>query len=218
MTLRISNRSTLAAVLIIGGLLSGCTGGEGRAEAESPKLGQCKSLLGAQNVGAAVKSTGGSDVEVSGTPRADALAEGLVREAKQWKKSDLLHNSYTGCRMDAYEGEELSGTVDVSVKWSVLSVGMMDDRKNSRTWRQVNKSVYVAPEQGPARMQLLATCAVPGAAASQSSGLPLQFEVSGASLGAELRWELLRAFAQSVTEEMGCATPPVIPSVLPVAA
>ncbi|MEU2677755.1 hypothetical protein ABZ638_12780 [Streptomyces sp. NPDC007107] len=218
MTLRISNRLTLVSFLIIGGLLSGCTGGEGRAEVESPKLGQCKSLLGAQNVEAAVKSTGGSDIEVSGTPQADALAEGLVREAKQWKKSDLLHNSYTGCRMDAYEGEELSGTVDVSVKWSVLSVGMMDDPKNSRTWRQVNKSVYVAPEPGPARMQLLAACAVPGATASQSSGLPLQFEVSGASLGAELRWELLRAFAQSVTEEMGCATPPVIPSVLPAAA
>ncbi|MFF2639819.1 hypothetical protein ACFVUB_08195 [Streptomyces niveus] len=209
------NQLTAIAVLVIGGLLSGCSGGEDRAE--SPELGRCKSLLGAGNVDAAVKTMGGSDVEVSGTPQADVLADRLVREAKQWKKSDLLHNSYTGCRMDAFEGDQISGTVDVTVKWSVLSLGLLDDPKNSRTWRQVNKSVYVAPEPGPARMQLLAVCAVHGATASQSSDLPLQFDVSGASLGAELRWELLRAFAQSVTEEMGCTTPPVIPSVLPAA-
>ncbi|MFD4114340.1 hypothetical protein ACFWSJ_12880 [Streptomyces niveus] len=215
MMLRNPNRLTALVVLVIGGLLSGCSGGEDRAE--SPKLGQCKSLLGAGNVEAAVKTMGGSDVEVSGTPQADVLADRLVREAKQWKKSDLLHNSYTGCRMDAFEGDRISGTVDVTVKWSVLSLGLLDDPKNSRTWRQVNKSVYVAPEPGPARMQLLAVCAVHGATASQSSDLPLQFDVSGASLGAELRWELLRAFAQSVTEEMECTTPPVIPSVLPAA-
>ncbi|MFD9499062.1 hypothetical protein [Streptomyces sp. NPDC060035] len=215
MMLRNSNRLTVIAVLVIGGLLSGCSGGEERAE--SPKLGRCKSLLGAGNVEAAVKTTGGSDVEVSGTPQADVLADSLVREAKQWQESDLLHNSYTGCRMDAFEGDQLSGTIDVSVKWSVLSFGLLDSPKNSRTWRQVNESVYVAPEPGPARMQLLAACAVPGAAESQSSDLPLQFDVSGLSLGAELRWGLLRAFAQSVTEEMGCATPPVIPSVLPAA-
>ncbi|MFE6024218.1 hypothetical protein [Streptomyces niveus] len=215
MMLRNPNRLTAIAVLVIGGLLSGCSGGEDRPE--SPELGRCKSLLGAGNVEAAVKTMGGSDVEVSGTPQADVLADGLVREAKQWKKSDLLHNSYTGCRMDAFEGDQISGTVDVTVKWSVLSLGLLDDPKNSRTWRQVNKSVYVAPEPGPARMQLLAVCAVHGATASQSSDLPLQFDVSGASLGAELRWELLRAFAQSVTEEMGCTTPPVIPSVLPAA-
>ncbi|MEV8344698.1 hypothetical protein [Streptomyces niveus] len=215
MILRNPNRLTAIAVLVIGGLLSGCSGGEDRAE--SPELGRCKSLLGAGNVEAAVKTMGGSDVEVSGTPQADVLVDGLVREAKQWKKPDLLHNSYTGCRMDAFEGDQISGTVDVTVKWSVLSLGLLDDPKNSRTWRQVNKSVYVAPEPGPARMQLLAVCAVHGATASQSSDLPLQFDVSGASLGAELRWELLRAFAQSVTEEMECTTPPVIPSVLPAA-
>ena len=210
-----SNRLTVISVLVIGVLLSGCSGGKERAE--SPELGRCKSLLGAGNVDAAVKTTGGSDVEVSGTPQADVLADGLVREAKRWQKSDLLHSSYTGCRMDAFEGGQIIGTVDASVKWSVLSLGLLDSPKNSRTWRQVNESVYVAPEPGPGRMQLLAACAVPGATASQSSDLPLQFQVSGASLGAELRWELLRAFAQSVTEEMRCATPPVIPSVLPAA-
>ncbi|MFE9726395.1 hypothetical protein ACFYQ5_23060 [Streptomyces sp. NPDC005794] len=208
---------TVTAVLVIGGLLAGCSGGEDRAEVGSPKLDRCKSLLGAANVEAAVKTTGGSDVEVSGTPQADVLATGLAKEAKQWQESDLLHNSYTGCRMDAFDGDQLSGTVDLSVKWSSLSLGLMDDPKNSRTWRQVNESVYVAPEPGPVRMQLIAACAVPGATAAQSSGLPLQFEVSGVRLGAELRWELLRAFAQSVTEEMGCATPPVIPSALPAA-
>ncbi|WP_405613232.1 hypothetical protein [Streptomyces sp. NBC_01508] len=215
MMLRNPNRLTAIAVLVIGGLLSGCSGGEDRAE--SPELGRCKSLLGAGNVEAAVKTMSGSDVEVSGTPQADVLVDGLVREAKQWQKSDLLHNSYTGCRMDAFEGDQNSGTVDATVKWSVLSLGLLNDPKNSRTWRQVNKLVYVAPEPGPARMQLLAACAVHGATASQSSDLPLQFDVSGASLGAELRWELLRAFAQSVTEEMGCTTPPVIPSVVPAA-
>ncbi|WP_146063433.1 hypothetical protein [Streptomyces sp. SM11] len=204
---------TAIAGLAVGGLLSGCAGGE--ESAESPKLGQCKTLLGAENVEAAVKTTGGSDVEVGGTPQADVLVDRLVREAKRWQESDLLHTRYTGCRMDAFEGDRISGTVDATVKWSVLSLGMMDSPEISRTWRQVNASVYVAPEPAPARTQLIAVCAVPGAIASQPSDLPLQFEVVGKSLGTELRWELLRAFAQSVTEKMGCAKPPVIPSALP---
>lgn len=118
---RNANKLTVIVVLVLGGLLSGCSGGEDRTEAESPKLDRCKSLLGAENVEAAVKTTGGSDVEVSGTPQADVLATGLAKEAKQWQESDLLHNSYTGCRMDAFEGDQLSGTVDVSVKWSSLA-------------------------------------------------------------------------------------------------
>ncbi|MFJ6614152.1 hypothetical protein ACIQPT_28150 [Streptomyces sp. NPDC091289] len=204
---------TAIAGLAIGGLLSGCSGGEDRAG--SPELDWCKSLLGAENVEAAVKAAGGSDVEVSGTPRADVLADRLVREAKRWQESDLLHTRYTGCRMDTFEGDRISGTVDATVKWSVLSLGMMEGPEISRTWRQVNASVYVALEHARARTQLIAVCAVPGAIASQPSDLPLQFEVVGESLGTELRWELLRAFAQSVTEKMGCAKPPVIPTALP---
>ncbi|MCX4505630.1 hypothetical protein [Streptomyces anulatus] len=207
------NRLVLVAALAIGGLLSGCSGGEERAE--SPRLGQCERLLGAESVEAAVKTTGGGDVEVSGTPQADVLAERLLREAKQWQESDLQHTLYTGCRLDAFEGDRISGTVDVSVKWSILSLGMMDSPENSRTWRRANESVYVQPEPGPARMRLVAECAVPGAIASQSSDLPLQFDVAGASLGTELRWKLLSTFARSVTEEMGCAKAPVIPSALP---
>ncbi|EHM28887.1 MULTISPECIES: hypothetical protein [Streptomyces] len=207
------NRLILVAALAIGGLLSGCSGGEERAE--SPRLGQCETLLGAESVEAAVKTTGGGDVEVSGTPQADVLAERLLREAKQWQESDLQHTRYTGCRLDAFEGDRISGTVDVSVKWSALSMGMMDSPENSRTWRPANDSVYVQPEPGPARMRLIARCAVPGAIASQPSDLPLQFDVAGASLGAELRWELLSTFARSVTEGMGCAKSPVIPSALP---
>lgn len=210
---RNSNRLAAVGVLVIGSLLAGCSGGEDHAE--SPELGACKSLLGAGNVDAAVATTGASDVEVSGTRRADALAAGLVREAKRWQKSDLLHNSYTGCRIDAFEGDEISGTVDVSVKWSVISLGLLDDPKSRLTWRHMNDSVYVAPAPGPARMQLIAACPVPGAIAAQPTGLPLQFEVRGASLGVELRWKLLRTFAQSVTEAMACTTPPVIPSALP---
>ncbi|MFJ9187770.1 hypothetical protein ACIRQO_32490 [Streptomyces anulatus] len=207
------NRLALVAALAIGGLLSGCSGGEERAE--SPRMGQCETLLGAESVEAAVKTTGGGDVEVSGTPQADVLAERLLREAKQWQESDLQHTLYTGCRMDAFEGDRISGTVDVSVKWSILSLGMMDSPENSRTWRRANESVYVQPEPGPARMRLVAECAVPGAIASQPSDLPLQFDVAGASLGTELRWKLLSTFARSVTEEMGCAKSPVIPSALP---
>ncbi|MGW6073029.1 hypothetical protein ACWFRT_31140 [Streptomyces anulatus] len=210
---RHGNRMTVTTVLVIGGLLSGCSGGEDRTE--SPELGQCKALLGAGNVEAAVKRTGGDDVEVSGTPKTDVLADRLVREAKRWQESDLQHTLYTGCRMDAFEGDRTSGTVDVSVKWSILSLGMMDSPENSRTWRRANESVYVQPEPGPARMRLVAECAVPGAIASQPSDLPLQFDVAGASLGTELRWKLLSTFARSVTEEMGCAKAPVIPSALP---
>ncbi|MFF2858347.1 hypothetical protein ACFVSX_00400 [Streptomyces rubiginosohelvolus] len=205
---------TATAALAIGGLLSGCSGGEERAE--SPKLGQCDTLLGARNVEAGVKTTGGSDVEVGGTPQADVLADRLAREAKQWQESDLQHTRYTGCRMGAFEGDEISGTVDATVEWSALSLGMMDSPENSRTWRRANPSVYVEPEAAPGLARLIAACAVPGAIASQPSDLPLQFDV--ASLGTELRWELLSTFARSVVEEMDCTKPPVIPSALPAAA
>ncbi|MFE2978737.1 hypothetical protein [Streptomyces sp. NPDC059258] len=207
---------TAITFLVIGGLLSGCSGGEERAD--SPKRGQCETLLGDENVEAAVKMTGGSDVEVGGTPQADVLAERLVREAKQWQESDLQHTSYTGCRVDAFEGDGISGTVDASVKWSALSLGMMDSPKNSRTWRQANESVYVETEAGPGRSRLIAKCAVPGTIDSQPSDLPLQFDVSGTSLGTELRWELLSVFARSVVDEMGCTKPPVIPSTMPTSA
>lgn len=210
------DRLTGIAVLAIGTLLSGCSGGEGRAE--SPKRGQCETLLGDENVEAAVRTTGGSDVEVGGTPQADVLAERLVREAKQWQASDLQHTSYTGCRVDAFEGGGISGTVDASVKWSALSLGMMDSPKNSRTWRQANESVHVETESGPGRSRLIAKCDVPGAIESLPSDLPLQFDVTGVTLGLELRWELLSVFARSVVEEMECEKPPVIPSSLPAVA
>ncbi|APS21303.1 hypothetical protein TK78_22000 [Streptomyces sp. Tue 6075] len=210
------DRLTAIAAPAIGGLLSGCSGGEERAQAPEP--GQCETLLGAENVEAAVETTGGSDVEVGGTPQADVLAERLVREAKQWQESDLQPTRYTGCRMDAFEGDEISGTVDVTAKWSALSLGMMDSPENSRTWRQANRSVHVEPEAAPGLMRLIAACTVPGTIDSQPSYQPLRFDVSGASLGTELRWELLSTLARSVVEEMDCTKPPVIPSALPAAA
>lgn len=91
----------------------------------------------------------------------------------------------------------------------------MGNPQIGRTWRQVNESLFVAPEPGPARMQLLAVCAVPGAIASQPSDLPLQFEVVTKDLGTELRWELLSTFARSVAREMDCQKHPVVPSALP---
>lgn len=84
-----------------------------------------------------------------------------------------------------------------------------------RTWRQVNDSVYVEPEPGPAHMRLIAGCAVRGTIASQPTDLPVQFDVRGLSPGAELRWELLSAFARSVVAEMDCTKPPVVPSAQP---
>ncbi|MCC8478172.1 hypothetical protein LMJ41_09770 [Streptomyces globisporus] len=201
------------ATLVIGGFLSGCSGGDDRTD--SSKLRQCKNLLGSGNVESVVDAIGSSDVEASGTPQADVLADLLTKEAKRWQKSDLLHTPYTACRMSAFEGDRIVGTVDVSVKWSVLSVRMMDKPQIGRTWRQVNESLFVAPEPGPARMQLLAVCAVPGAIASQPSDLPLQFEVAAKDLGTELRWELLSTFARSVAGEMDCEKRPVVPSALP---
>lgn len=49
------SRLTGKAVLAIGGLLSGCSGGEERAE--SPKVRRCESLLGAKNMEAAANAT-----------------------------------------------------------------------------------------------------------------------------------------------------------------
>ncbi|MEU6043706.1 hypothetical protein [Streptomyces griseus] len=207
------DRLTLIAALLVGGLLAGCSGGDGRAD--SPQLRRCKNLLGSGNVDSAVDAIGSSDVKASGTPQADVLAGLLVKEAKRWQKSDLLHTAYTACRMSAFEGDRIIGTVDVSVKWSVFSLKMMDSPQISRTWRRVNDSLFLAPEASPARMQLLAVCAVPGAVASQPSDLPLQFEVAAKDLRTELRWELLSTFARSVVEAMDCTKPPVVPSALP---
>ncbi|MEU9933080.1 MULTISPECIES: hypothetical protein [Streptomyces] len=94
----------------------------------------------------------------------------------------------------------------------------MDSPEDSRLWRRANESVWVQPEPGPAQMRLIAVCAVAGTIASQLADLPLQFDVAGASLETELRWELLSAFARSVVEEMGYAKPPVIPTTLPAVA
>lgn len=172
-------------------------------------------MLGAENVKAVVEATGGDDVLVSRTPQADVLAGLLVREVERWQESDLLHTPCTACRIDVFEGDRISSTIDVTAKWSVLPLRMMDNPRSSRTWRQVNASVFVAPEPGPARRQLLAVCAVPGAVASQPSDLPLQFEVAGKSLGTELRCELLSAFTRSVVSEVDCVKPPVVPSAMP---
>ncbi|MFJ6512266.1 hypothetical protein ACIQMO_34900 [Streptomyces sp. NPDC091406] len=204
------------ATLVMVGILSGCSGGDGRVD--SPQLQRCKNLLGSGNLDSVVDAIGSSDVEVSGTPQADVLADLLAKEAQRWQKSDLLHTTYTACRLSAFEGDRIIGTVDVSVKWSVLSLNMMDSPQTSRTWRRVNDSLFLAPKASPARMQLLAVCAVPGAVASQPSDLPLQFEVAAKDLRTELRWELLSVFARSVVDEMGCTKPPVIPSTMPTSA
>ncbi|CAM5271291.1 hypothetical protein [Streptomyces badius] len=214
--LRKASRPMGIAVLVIGGNLSDCSGDDDRAD--SPNLRQCKHLLGSGNVDSVVDAIGSSDVEARGTPQADVLADLLTKEAKRWQKADLPHTPYTACRMSAFEGDRIIGTVDASVKWSALSLGMMDSPKNSRTWRQANESVYVETESGPGRMRLIAKCAVPGAIDSQPSDLPLQFDVTGVTLGTELRWELLSAFARSVVEEMDCEKPPAIPSALPAVA
>lgn len=215
-SLRRAGRRAGVAALVVSGLLSGCAGSDGRTE--SAQLRQCKSVLGAGHVESAVDAMGSSDVEASGTRQADALAENLVREAKLWQESDLLHNTYLACRLDAFEDDRISSTVEVTVKWSVLSLNMMDKLKTARTWSQVNETLYVAPDPDQARTQLLAGCAVPGAIASQASDLPLQFDVGGKSLGGKLRWDILSAFARSVVAEMDCVKPPVIPSALPAAA
>lgn len=167
---------------------------------------------------AAVKTTGDSDAEVGGTPQADVLVERFVREAKQSQESDLQRTRYTGCRVDAFEGDEISGTVDATVKWSALSLGMMDSPEGSRTWRKAKPTVYVEPEAAPGPMRLIAACAVPGTIEFQPSDLPLQFDVSGASPGTELRWALLSTFARSIVKEMDYMKPPFIPSALPATA
>lgn len=66
------NRLMLVANLVIGRILAGCSGGDDRAD--SPKLRQCKNLLGSGNVESVVEAIGSSDVEASGTPQVDVWA------------------------------------------------------------------------------------------------------------------------------------------------
>ncbi|WP_143668351.1 hypothetical protein [Streptomyces sp. f150] len=106
------------------------------------------------------------------------LAERLVREAKQRQEPDLQHTRFTGCRMDALEGDEISGAVDASVKWSALSLRTMGSPESNQAWRQASASVYVEPEAGLGFMRLMVECAAPGAIDSEPSDLPLQFDVT----------------------------------------
>ncbi|MEV6475501.1 hypothetical protein [Streptomyces sp. NPDC051657] len=104
--------------------------------------------------------------------------------------------------------------IEATVQWSALTVDSMSEPKYAKSWRQLNDHVFVELETGQPSMGLLVTCGVPGAAAGQEAGLPLQMSVTDPGLAVEQRQALLSTFARSLVDELSCIGEPVIPAQL----
>ncbi|WP_144317016.1 hypothetical protein [Streptomyces sp. sk226] len=99
---------------------------------------------------AVVEGTGGDDASVVGAAEAEVLADRLVREAGRWRPSDLIHTPDIGCCLNVFKSDRKSGVLDVRVKWSVSTPGVIDNPKSDRTWHQVNDRPPAIPSAMPA--------------------------------------------------------------------
>lgn len=197
-------------------VLVGCSG-DSEAEKKTPSsmsLQVCGQFLGAENVRSAVDSIGGGESSATARQAPGRLAAELNREAEQWSVDDLLHNSYSACRIDIPAEGGGASVIEATVAWSVLTVDSMGEPKYAKRWRQLNEEVFVELETGQPSMRLLVACGVPVATSEQEAGLPLQMTVSDPGLAVEQRQALLSTFARTLVGELACAGDPVVPEQL----
>ncbi|MFH8670591.1 MULTISPECIES: hypothetical protein [unclassified Streptomyces] len=197
-------------------VLVGCSG-DSEAEkktSSSTSLQVCGQFLGVENVRRAVDSVGGGESSATARQAPGRLAVVLNREAEQWSVDDLLHNSYSACRIDIPAEGGGASVIEARVAWSVLTVDSMGEPKYAKRWRQLNEEVFVELETGQPSMRLLVACGVPGATSEQEAGLPLQMTVSDPGLAVEQRQALLSTFARTLVGELACAGDPVVPEQL----
>ncbi|MFD4236439.1 hypothetical protein [Streptomyces sp. NPDC058542] len=216
MVKRSSSAFVLSGVVLCALALAGCSdssepGNETRGSAGLEKCGQ---FLGTENVHGAVDSVDGGKATATARNSPARLAAILDREAEEWSVDDLLHNSYSACRIQLPAGDGGAFVIEATVQWSALTVDSMSEPKYAKSWRQLNDHVFVELETGQPSMGLLVTCGVPGAAAGQEAGLPLQMSVTDPGLAVEQRQALLSAFARSLVDELSCIGEPVIPAQL----
>ncbi|MER7811462.1 hypothetical protein [Streptomyces sp900116325] len=207
--------STLVCTLLLGVfVLSGCSEAEGQPDV--PKdFARCHQFLGEKNVGTVVDEMGEGDPKVAARLGLRELAGRLRSEAEAWTERDLLHDSYSACRISVLGKDDGAQVTEATVKWSVLTVKSMSEPKYARSWRKVNGQVFVEKETGRPSMKLLVACGVSGAPSGQELGLPLEMEVADPGLNLSLRQNVLTAFARAITGELACADTPEIPTVLP---
>ncbi|MEU6633244.1 hypothetical protein ABZ905_33870 [Streptomyces parvus] len=180
----------------------------------SSGLQKCGQFLGAENVERAVDSVGGGKANFTARNGPTRLAAIMDREAEEWSVDDLLHNSYSACRIQLPAEGGGAFVIEATAQWSVLTVDSMNDPKFAKSWRQLNDQVFVELETGQPSMELLVTCGVPGAAAGQEAGLPLQVAVTDPGLAVDQRQVLLSTFARTLVDELSCAGDPAIPEQL----
>ncbi|MFH9609323.1 hypothetical protein [Streptomyces sp. DH8] len=197
-------------------VLAGCSDGSGADEGTrtSASLRGCGQFLGAENVRRAVGSVDGGEVIATVRNSPGQLAAILDREAEEWSADDLLHNSYSACRIQIPAEDGGALVIEATVQWSVLTIDSMSEPKYAKSWRQVNDQVFVEPEAGQPSMKLLVTCGVPGAAPGQEAGLPLQATVTDPGLAVEQRQALLSTFARTLVDELACTGNPAVPAQL----
>lgn len=204
----------VSAVLIGALVLSGCSEGAERNGAAPSDLPRCEQVLGEQNVRDAVEGMGEGDLVVSSRLSVKKLAELLALEAKASDEEDLLHNSYSACRVSmAREKEGGARVVEATVKWSVLLLDFMSEPKYAETWRKVNEQVFVDTRGNGSGMRLLVACGLPGAVDGQLQG-PLEMAVSDPGFDPALRGKLMTTFARALTDGLGCTNAPEIPLTL----
>ncbi|WP_143668350.1 hypothetical protein [Streptomyces sp. f150] len=197
-------------------LVVGCSGDPevGKAVRSSAGLQKCGQFLGAENINRAVESVDGGKATATARNSPERLAAIMDREAEEWAVDDLLHNSYSACRIQVPAEGGGAFVIEATVQWSVLTVDSMSDPKYAKSWRQLNDQVFVELETGRPSMELLVACGVPGAAAGQEAGLPLQMAVTDPGLAVDQRQVLLSTFARTLVDELSCAGDPVIPAQL----
>jgi hypothetical protein len=195
---------------------SGCSKNAEDSPPASRELPRCQKLLGEKNVRSAIDAMGEGELLVTARHTGKDLAGLLALEAKAWEKDDLLHNSYSACRLSVLrEQEEGVKVVEATVKWSALLLDFMSKPKYAETWRKVNDQVFVETRGSSSDTRLLIACRVPGAAAGQVREMPLEVAVGDPGFDAALRGKLLTMYARVLTDGLGCTNAPQIPRTLP---
>ncbi|WP_051845279.1 hypothetical protein [Streptomyces globisporus] len=197
--------------------VTACSGGgkDGRgAGAVSPAaLATCRQVFGAKNVDA-LRAEFGEGLRAYDRSLAD-MKERLVAEARGWTAGDddLRRTTYRPCQIQE-RAKGSDGWVTSTVAWSMWDIEFLSSTKDVQPWHKVVDGVYVSPRRRIEGTSLVMTCTIPGSAAGQGSGLPLEVSVNeedrkaGEGVSTE---QLLKSLAESARGLVGCQEKPVLP-------
>ncbi|ROQ32627.1 hypothetical protein EDD98_1619 [Streptomyces sp. PanSC19] len=224
MSVSVARRRTgasVAAALAVVLSVASCGGGGGDAPKASATeaarteaaLRTCQKVFGAKNVDS-LRAEFGEGLRAYDRSLTD-MKERLVTEAHDWTAvdDDLRRATYRPCQIQE-RAEGSDGWVTSTVAWSMWSIEFLSSTKDVRAWHKVVDGVYVSPRRPTTGTSLAMTCTIPGSAAGQGSGLPLEVSVNEedrkAGEGASTE-QLLKSLAENMREFIGCREKPALP-------